>query len=243
MVKNCCRDSKKWWKGRKNSRGRLGRTGAGGLGKREGSRPVHFSSRLYCLPFHYLRTWNRLGYSILPRRYSRNDFFICPLEQPGFGVFVRKNNNNNKILTRIVQFHSVVDAAVNVFGVAPVGGERLGFLGAQLVRCRSSPIGNLLFFKVDLYLRAWVAIKRTANVHRILISHEGIHDARRCFAIDLGFSWKTNKSQVVLTLSLKKYILPTFSREMYQWGSENWYKNHLSIWVSYEKPSSSYCVM
>ena len=42
---------------------------------------------------------------------------------------------------------------------------------------------------------------------------------------------------------LKKYILPTFSREMYKWGSENWYKNHLSIWVSYEKPSSSYCVM
>ena len=41
----------------------------------------------------------------------------------------------------------------------------------------------------------------------------------------------------------KKYILPTFSREMYKWGSENWYKNHLSIWVSYEKPSSSYCVM
>ena len=42
---------------------------------------------------------------------------------------------------------------------------------------------------------------------------------------------------------LKKYILPTFSREMYKWGSENWYKNHLSIWVGYEKPSSSYCVM
>ena len=41
----------------------------------------------------------------------------------------------------------------------------------------------------------------------------------------------------------KKYILPNFSREMYKWGSENWYKNHLSIWVSYEKPSSSYCVM
>ena len=29
---------------------------------------------------------------------------------------------------------------------------------------------------------------------------------------------------------------------MYKWGSENWYKNHLSIWVSYEKPSSSYTV-
>ena len=35
---------------------------------------------------------------------------------------------------------------------------------------------------------------------------------------------------------VKKYILPTFSREMYKWGSENWYENHLSIWVSYEKP-------
>ena len=42
---------------------------------------------------------------------------------------------------------------------------------------------------------------------------------------------------------LKKYILPTFSREMYKWGSENWYKNHLLIWVSYEKQSSSHCVM
>ena len=47
----------------------------------------------------------------------------------------------------------------------------------------------------------------------------------------------------LLTLSIPSYILPTFSREMYRWGSENWYKNHLSIWVSYEKPSSSYCVM
>ena len=45
------------------------------------------------------------------------------------------------------------------------------------------------------------------------------------------------------TPKLKKYILPTFSREMYKWGSENWYKNLRSIWVSYEKPSSSYCVM
>ena len=45
------------------------------------------------------------------------------------------------------------------------------------------------------------------------------------------------------TPKLKKYILPTFSREMYKWGSENWYKNHLSIWVSYEKSSSSYRVM
>ena len=42
---------------------------------------------------------------------------------------------------------------------------------------------------------------------------------------------------------LKKYILPTVSRELYKWDSENWYKNHLSIWVSYEKPSSSYGVM
>ena len=30
---------------------------------------------------------------------------------------------------------------------------------------------------------------------------------------------------------------------MYKWGSENGYNNHLSIWVGYEKPSSSYCVM
>ena len=42
---------------------------------------------------------------------------------------------------------------------------------------------------------------------------------------------------------LKKYILPTVSRELYKWDSENWNKNHLSIWVSYEKPSSSYGVM
>ena len=51
------------------------------------------------------------------------------------------------------------------------------------------------------------------------------------------------KSINPFTPKLKKYILSTFWREMYKWGSENWYKNHLLIWVSYEKPSSSYCVM
>ena len=65
----------------------------------------------------------------------------------------------------------------------------------------------------------------------------------RNFLEKAAYTWVLLSPLMDSAVKLKTYILSTFSREMYKWGSENWYKNHLSIWVSYEKPSSSYCVM
>ena len=45
---------------------------------------------------------------------------------------------------------------------------------------------------------------------RGLLSHHGL--------IQVLNNWTTH----VLTPKFKKYILPTFKREMYKWGNENW---------------------
>ena len=56
--------------------------------------------------------------------------------------------------------------------------------------------------------------------HYFTLSSKGLHNV----IFELGAE-KVNP----FNPKLKKYILPTFSREMYKRGSENWYKNHLSI--------------
>ena len=43
------------------------------------------------------------------------------------------------------------------------------------------------------------------------------------------------------TPKFEKYILPTFYREMYKWC--NLVVQSFFVWISYEKPSSLYCVM
>ena len=43
--------------------------------------------------------------------------------------------------------------------------------------------------------------------------------------------------------NFKKYILPTVYKEMYKWCNENLVVQSFFIWVSYEKPRSSYCMV
>ena len=63
------------------------------------------------------------------------------------------------------------------------------------------------------------------------VSHSGILNCQESFGL------------TPFTPNFKKYILPTFYRELYKWWIENLLVQSFFIWVSYEKPSSSCYVM